>query len=276
MQYAHPRGPFTQHQAGIAVMAKAPVPGRCKTRLVPSLTPDQAASMSAAFLGDVLANLASAARTSPITAYVAYAPAGAAASFAGIVPPATNLLLADGSIEVPDGVSGFGRCLLHAVQAMLELGHQSACVLNSDSPNLPTRLLRAAQAALAAEGDRVVLGPAEDGGYYLLGVKQAHAHLFAHIDWSSEKVAAQTRQRATELGLSVVELDTWYDVDEPANFYRLLTELASPASPDAFAAPRTAGNAHRLGLFARLPASNAPGPPHYAMGTALTGATECP
>jgi rSAM/selenodomain-associated transferase 1 len=272
MQHAHPKTLLTHRRAGIAVMAKAPVAGRCKTRLVPILTPDQAAAMSAAFLGDMLANLALAARTSPITAYVAYAPGGAEAAFGGIVPVGTHMLLADGDIEAPDGVTGFGRCLLHAVCSLLAMGHPSACVLNSDSPNLPTRLLRAAEMILAAEGDRVVLGPAEDGGYYLLGMKRAHAHLFAHIDWSSQKVAAQTRQRAADIGLEVVELDTWYDVDEPANFFRLLTELEEPATPDAFAAPRSAAIAQRLGLFRRATAFAGSMPPPYFPDAAPAGA----
>jgi rSAM/selenodomain-associated transferase 1 len=264
MQHAPSRQPPTHNQAGIAVMAKAPVAGRCKTRLVPVLTPDQAASMSAAFLGDMLGNLALAARAAPIAAYVGFAPAGAEAAFAGVVPAGTRMLLADGDIAAPEGVTGFGRCLLHATQSMLALGHPCACVLNSDSPNLPTRVLRAAQAVLAEDGDRVVLGPAEDGGYYLLGMKQAHAPLFAHIDWSTDRVAAQTRQRAADIGLDVVELDMWYDVDEPENFFRLLTELVTPATRDAYAAPRTKTAAHRLGLFAR------PERP------ALIGASLCP
>ena len=237
-------------RTGIAVMAKAPRPGQSKTRLMPRLSPEQAAQMSAAFLGDVTANLAMAAQWTggAIVPHVAYAPAGAQAAFDGITAPGTRLLLADGATAPAPGVAGFGTCLLHAVRALLEGGHGAACVLNSDSPNLPTRLLLAAHAALAAPGDGIVMGAAEDGGYYLLGMKQAHAGLFAHIDWSTDRVAAQTRARAAEAGLEVIELDTWYDVDEPASLDRLLHDLAATTASGAYAAPCTAACAARLGL----------------------------
>ena len=84
-------------------------------------------------------------------------------------------------------------------------GFGAVCLLNSDSPTLPTALLVRAARALLAPGERVVLGPAEDGGYYLLGMKQPHAHLFADIAWSTDSVAAATRARAAALGLEVVD-----------------------------------------------------------------------
>jgi len=233
---------------GIAVMAKAPRAGRSKTRLLPLLSAEQAATMSAAFLRDVTTNLAQAATAGSIVPYVAYAPVGTESAFGGLLPPGTQLLLADGSVEVPAGVEGFGRCLLHAIQAMLDQGHEAACVLNADSPTLPTRLLRLAAAALEAPGDRAVMGPAEDGGYFLLGMKRAHASIFTRIDWSTDRVAAQTRERAAELGLELDELDTWYDVDEPASLIRLLREIAVQGSSEAFPAPHTAACAARLGL----------------------------
>jgi glycosyltransferase A (GT-A) superfamily protein (DUF2064 family) len=158
----------------IAIMAKAPQPGRSKTRLMPCVSPAEAAALSAAFLRDVTGNVQAAGRAASITGFVAYAPAGCAALFNGMLAPGTGLLLADGATECPADVQGFGRCLLHAVQTLLADGHASVCVLNADSPTLPTAYLREAAAALAAPGDRVVLGPAEDGGYYLLGMEHRH------------------------------------------------------------------------------------------------------
>jgi uncharacterized protein len=228
-------------QAGcaIAVMAKAPQPGRCKTRLCPPLSFEETAQLSAAFLRDVTANVALAANEAPISGFIAFAPAGSEALFDGIPAEGTGLLLADGSPDMPQGVSGFGRCLLHAVQAMFARGFAASCVLNSDSPNLPTALLVQAARALLAPGERIVLGPAEDGGYYLLGMKAAHAHLFAGIAWSTGSVAAATRERAASLGLEVVELAPWYDVDDPQALMRLRADLARPR--DSFTlAPFTA------------------------------------
>jgi hypothetical protein len=186
------------------------------------LRPKQAAALSAAFLRDITENIALAARQARISGYIAYAPAGQEALFDGHLAAGTGLLLADGTIDAPSDVQGFGKCLLHAIEAMLALGHGSAVVLNADSPTLPTVLLVRAALALAEDPARVVLGPADDGGYYLLGMTAAHAHLFADIAWSSASVSETTRQRAAELGLPVVELPTWYDVDDEAALRRLL------------------------------------------------------
>jgi uncharacterized protein len=206
----------------IGVMAKAPRAGYSKTRLCPPLQPGQAAALSAAFLRDITENIALASRQQPITGYVAYAPSGAEALFNGHLADGTRLLLADGSPPMPGNVQGFGKCLLHAVMAMLARGHAAAVVLNSDSPTLPTALLARTAHELACDGDRVVLGPADDGGYYLLGMKAAHAHLFADIAWSTASVAQATRERAADLKLEVVELPTWFDVDDERALRRLL------------------------------------------------------
>jgi len=236
----------------IGVMAKAPQAGRSKTRLCPPLTPDQAARLSAAFLRDTTESIARAARLAPIVPYAAYAPAGTEALLLGHVAPGTALLLADGSPIVADGVQGFGKCLLHAIQGMLAQGHTAACVLSSDSPTLPTALLADAATLLLAPGDRAVLGPADDGGYYLLGLKAAHAALFADITWSTEDVAAQTRARARSIGLELVELDSWYDVDDAASLETLLHETRGFAAPRHPWRDRTARSAPPGGPGGRL------------------------
>jgi len=239
------------HQlCAIAVMAKAPQPGRAKTRLVPPLTSDEAACMGAAFLRDVTDNLACAAQAAPIRCYAAYAPAGSESLLTPHLAPATRMVLADGSLLVPDRVRGFGRSLLQAATSLLARGYGAAALLNSDSPTLPTALLRQAATALTAAGDRVVLGPAEDGGYYLIGMKAPHAHLFADVAWSTEAVAEQTRARACELGLELVELEPWYDVDDSAALRRLVREVAAGSS--GYAAPFTAAVVAQLRLADRL------------------------
>ena len=102
---------------------------------------------------------------------------------------------------------------------------------NSDSPTLPTAFLVETAAALAEPGDRAVLGPSSDGGYYLLGLKTAHRHMFENIAWSTEQVAKQTLERAREIGLAVHRLPVWYDVDDVDGLRRLRTELSD--RPDA-------------------------------------------
>jgi uncharacterized protein len=235
----------------IAVMAKAPVPGRVKTRLAPPLAVDMAAALSAAFLRDTTENIALIARGAKVHGYVAYAPCGAEPLFDGILADGTSLVLADGAAVVALRVRGFGRSLLHAAEALFTQGHDAVCLLNSDSPNLPTARLQQMAEALAAPGDRVVLGPAEDGGYYLLGIKAPHPHLFEDVAWSTPHVAAQTRERALALGLPVVELEPWYDVDDEAALVRLIHDLGS-GQRDAYAAPATTACLERLQIRAQL------------------------
>ena len=247
------KNPLITATCAIAVMAKAPQPGRSKTRLVPPLTQEQAAALSAAFLRDVTENIAEASRTVPIQSYIAYAPLGLEALFNGHIAAGTQLVLADGSSKMPDKVVGFGRCLLHAIQNLLASGYSSVCVLNSDSPTLPTSILTRTAKLLALSGDRAVLGPADDGGYYLLGVKAPHAHLFEDIAWSTDSVAERTAQRAREIGLELVTLPTWYDVDDAASLYRLIDSFNRSTLPEnddhtPFAAPATTAYLRRLAL----------------------------
>lgn len=233
----------------VAVMAKAPVPGQVKTRLAPPLAYDLAAALSAAFLRDITENIVLAARCTKMQGYVAYAPAGSEALFDGMLAEGIRLVLADGAGVDAPRVRGFGRCLLHAAQSLFAQGHVGVCLLNSDSPNLPTSLLSKAAATLVEHGDRIVLGPAEDGGYYVLGIKAPHLHLFEDIAWSTCGVAEQTCERARAIGLPVVELDPWYDVDDAPALYRLCCDLISPRPIDgvgAFPAPATANCIERL------------------------------
>ena len=233
----------------IAVMAKAPRPGHSKTRLTPPLSPDEARDMSAAFLRDITENIRAAAEQADITGYIAYAPAGHETLFDGILAEGTQLLLADGTGAMPDGVDGFGRSLLHATRSLFDRGHTAVCVLNSDSPTLPTACLVQAAQHLSAGTDRIVLGPAEDGGYYLLGMTALHERLYAGITWSTERVAAQTRAAAAAIGLPAHDLLPWYDVDDRTALARLCTDLDAGAG---FAAPATAAATLRLNLRERL------------------------
>jgi uncharacterized protein len=211
---------------GIAVMAKASLPGRAKTRLVPPLDYDDAAALNTAFLHDVFDNiLLAASRAAPdasIAAYAAYGPPGSEDFFRSRFP----------DIDLIEAwFSDFGACLLHAIEQMFARGHQAAVVLNADSPTLPTALLNETAAALARPGDRAVLGPSSDGGYYLLGLKAAHRRLFEDIAWSTERVAEQTRERAREIGLELHVLPEWYDVDDVASLRRLHAEIFDGTAP---------------------------------------------
>jgi len=207
---------------GIAIMAKASAPGRTKTRLVPPLSFDEAAALNTAFLQDISDNLLLAARYASIAGYAAYAPPGSENFFYRILPSAIGLIDAC--------LPNFGDCLLRTMEEILTRGHGSAVVLNSDSPTLPTALLVETADALAQSGERAVLGPSADGGYYLLGLKTAHHRLFEEIAWSTERVAEQTLERAREIKLDIHTLPVWYDVDDVEGLRRLHGEVHRPRS----------------------------------------------
>jgi uncharacterized protein len=221
----------------VAVMAKASQPGRTKTRLVPPLRAEDAAGLNTAFLQDVVANLMLAGRDAPIAPYLAFGPPGSEPFFEAHLPAATGLIEA--------WLPNFGDCLFHAASTLLSLGYTSVGLINSDSPTLPTAILVEAAEALDRPGDRIVLGPSSDGGYYFLGLKHPHRRLFQDVAWSTASVAAETLERAAELGLETVHLPLWYDVDDATSLNRLAADLwpddGWPASgPRPHAAPNTA------------------------------------
>lgn len=201
----------------LAVMAKAPRPGKVKTRLSPPLTPQQAAALNICFLRDTTENIQQVAEAGDSAGIVVYTPVGDEAAFDGILPPAFRLLGQRGD--------GFGERLLHACEDLFACGFSAVCLIDSDSPTMPQEALSQAVSSLALPGDRVVLGGSDDGGYYLIGMKHLHPRLFEQIDWSTERVFQQTTERAREIGLDVELLGTWYDVDDAATLQRLRREL---------------------------------------------------
>lgn len=225
---------------GIAIMAKASVPGRAKTRMVPPLTFAEAAAFNTAFLKDIAANVLAAAAAADIAGYVAFGPPGpdAVAFFRRHLPSRFGLIEAS--------FANFGDCLLSAIEQLLDRGHATAVVLNSDSPTLPTSLLVETARLLAQPGDRAVLGPSIDGGYYLLGVKQRHRRLFEDVAWSTEHVARATLERAAEIGLRVHVLPPWYDIDDIDSLNTLRSEVCEDAAFSASLAPHRAVHSARL------------------------------
>lgn len=228
-----------------AVMAKASRPGVTKTRLVPPLTFEEAADFNTAFLKDVSENLTAAAREAPIAGFMAFGPPGSERFFTGILPARVGL--------IETWLPNFGDCLFHAAATLLEAGYGAVCLLNSDSPTLPTQVLVEAVRVLAEPGDRAVLGPSLDGGYYLLGLKAPHRRLFEDVAWSTERVAAQTLERIRELGLPVHHLPVWYDIDDPEALRTLHGELFEdrPFADTGGAKPHAGATAALLGRLVR-------------------------
>ena len=229
----------THGLCAMAVMTKAPQAGRVKTRLVPPLTPEEAAELNKCFLRDTTAAISSACSRRPAGdanksqfehANAPHSEAATAACGIAVYTPvgaesAYNDILPADFVLLPQRGDKFGERLYFAVEDLFKCGFDSVCLIDSDSPTVPAENFAEAVELLTTTADRVVLGPSDDGGYYLIGVKKPHRHLFEQIDWSTERVLDQTIERATEIGLDVKLLPTGYDVDDDGSLRRLRNEL---------------------------------------------------
>jgi rSAM/selenodomain-associated transferase 1 len=215
----------------LAVMTKAPRAGDVKTRLVPPLTHDEAAQLNRSFLRDIATAISTAigetAAEKNALGVAVYTPTGAEADYENILPE--KFLL------IPQRGDRFDDRLVFAAEDLFKVGFASVCLINSDSPTVPAENFSQAVELLQLSGDCIVLGPSDDGGYYLIGLKKLHRKVFEQIDWSTERVLEQTRQRAAEIGVEVKLLPTGYDVDDRATLRRLCGELLIENSGDGLA-----------------------------------------
>ena len=213
-------------KVAVGIMCKTPAPGRSKTRLSPPLRPEDCARISACFIRDLSHTIGQLAKASDdggeVVGCAVYTPIGSETALLSLLP--------DGFVLLPQVESGFGARLFHGIDALLRT-HDGVLLVNSDSPTLPPEILRAAVKAVQT-GDNVVLSPAIDGGYTLIGLSRPHRRLFEEIEWSTATVFQRTLDRAAEIGLPVVTVPGWYDVDEAADLRMLEEELlgAAPAS----------------------------------------------
>jgi rSAM/selenodomain-associated transferase 1 len=188
------------------------------------LRPDECAGISACFIQDLAATIAGVACNGRAAGYAVYTPAGTESELRALLPDAFGLVL--------QGDGDLGARLVRGISDLIAAGHAGAILINSDSPTLPRAILEAAVEAVL-RGDNAVLSPAFDGGYTLIGLSKPHAHLFADIPWSTERVYELTLQRAREIGLRVIALDRWYDVDDGASYAMLEHELNGIRPPFA-------------------------------------------
>lgn len=214
--------PAASLRPAVAVMARVPGAGLVKSRLHGTLTPAQATSLYRCFLLDRLDALAA---VPGIARVVAFTPAEAHAEMAALAPTGFRLVPQEGR-DLTERLTGLlGR--------LLGEGHPAALAMDSDSPTLPMAYVAEAARALAAAEADVVVGPSDDGGYYLIGVRAPRPELFAAIPWSTSEVLAATLARAGALGLGVRLLPAWFDVDTEADLRRLRAELSAGAAGPA-------------------------------------------
>src|SRR2546425_2156972 len=203
-------------KCALGLMVKVPIAGAVKTRLTPPLTPEEAGKLSTCFLRDMTTNL-SGLSGDEAESVVLYTPAGAGERLNDLLPSSCRLVAQRGNT--------LGDRLVNAATELLNDKFDSVCLINSDSPTLPNEILNTATSLLAQDGDRVVLGPSQDGGYYLIGLKLPHRYLFERIAWSTADVLAHTIECAADINLPVELLPTWYDVDDAATLHLLYEEL---------------------------------------------------
>lgn len=218
-------------KTAIGVMATAPLPGKCKPRLLAAHSPQWVTGLYAAMLRDCLDGLQSV----DADDYVVFVAPGegeeetkhALEVLGRHVPAPWQLVVQEGA--------GLGERAAHALGAMFTRGAEYALLSASDAPSFPPKPLTDGLAA-AAEAGEVLVGPSEDGGYYVIGMAKLEPRLLEDIPWSTPAVMETTRLRCREVGLTLRELPAWYDVDEPSDVLRLIEELRK--QPEL--APRTA------------------------------------
>jgi uncharacterized protein len=199
----------------ITALVVARAPGAGKTRLVPPLSGEHAASLQRALLLDTLA----ACRREADDVRLLVAGEHERSALASFVPGTP--------IEVQRG-NGLGDALRYGVAD--HLAHGPVAIISSDLPGLPAGSILEAADALAAGAD-VVLGPAMDGGYWLVGMRAAHEAPFDGIPWSTPAVWALTLRRCREAGLRVHALQRWRDVDTYADLAACRDELEPALAP---------------------------------------------
>jgi len=200
-----------QHNSNaLIVVAKRPTPGKTKTRLSPPLTPELASALYECFLFDTLDQIRQVSDAQHVIAYLDEY------DYFQRLAPDFEL--------IPQEGHDLGERLDNALTFYLSRGYERVVIMDSDSPTLPPDYLSRAFHILSDSAD-VVLGPCDDGGYYLIGLKKPIPRLLREVHMSTPTVAADTMALAKEEGLNLVMLPTWYDIDDIASLSRLIKEI---------------------------------------------------
>jgi rSAM/selenodomain-associated transferase 1 len=201
-------------QRALIVIARQSASGQSKPRLSPPLDSEQATALVTCFVRDTLENVRAARRLIEFQPIIAYFPASAETYFRELAPDFELLFQ-----QEADLAARLNQLMTH----YLTSGYDQAVIMDSDSPTLPADTLRRAFALL--DSADVSLGPRDDGGYYLIGLKRLAPDLFLKVTMGTPNVARDTLARARESGLSVARLPDGYNIDQVDDLYRLVGEL---------------------------------------------------
>ena len=201
----------------LVLLAKAPREGEVKTRLLGALSQEEARRLYIAFLSDTFALMEEVMEErEELTMALCYTPEGEEEAFEEVER--------EGSLMFPQRGESLGARLTNCFADLFALGFESVVVIGADSPTLPGEYVFDAFECFETDDD-VVIGPAEDGGYYLVGMRKLHKRIFEDIPWGGDGVLDATIERAKEAELDLVLLPEWRDVDRPEDFERLKREL---------------------------------------------------
>jgi len=198
--------------SALLIFVKYPEAGKVKTRLAATVGTELAAQLYQEFIRctfDMAMQIEVAAR------FVTFTPIDKEKELRALFPGPWQWFPQADSADL-------GVRIYQAIQYVQQQGYSHVLTIGTDSPSLPEKYFK--QAATALLHHDLVLGPATDGGYYLIGLKTAPVELFTGIDWSTERVMQQTLQRAEQLRMSVYQLPAWYDVDDLVTLRRFCDE----------------------------------------------------
>lgn len=196
----------------LGVMARAPSDDRGKTRLVGALGLDHGVELRRAILLDTLDAIRSVHLADRV---VLFTPDDARGEFAGLCADVAHLM--------PQRGETLSQRLERGFADLFALGYDAAAIIGSDLPTLPIGHVEEGIAALSRLPDPVVLGPADDGGYYFIGLRRPHPELFRDVPWSTADALAATLAIAAAEHLTVTLISSWYDVDTVSDLERALS-----------------------------------------------------
>lgn len=191
-------------KAALVLMSRAPIPGKTKTRLQSHLKPEECAELHKAFLKDIsnkLENIKE--QYNSLDLFLSYTPEGSEKIFADSIGDKFSYILQQGE--------DLGARMCNSISYAYQQLNKSVIITGSDLPSLPADIITEAVAALKEKD--IVIGPAADGGYYLIGMQKPYPFLFDYNDWGSDSVLVKTIQSASNNGLEIHFLPEWYDVD---------------------------------------------------------------
>jgi rSAM/selenodomain-associated transferase 1 len=196
----------------LIIFAKNPVPGKVKTRIIPHITPIDAAELYKAFIADIVSNTL---KLKCERIVIAYAPLNSQATFHRMCGQSINY--------IPQEGDDLGERMKNAFSYTFNKGSKRTVIIGTDSPTLPMSYIRKAFSVL--EEKPVTIGPTFDGGYYLIGLSEQNDDIFDGIEWSTSTVFSQTLAKIKAMNKELYLLPPWYDVDTPEDLKFLRSHI---------------------------------------------------